>query len=703
MKPTDRHTVTASEYISKYFLEAWGLAPDALLETEIVSPKTLLNVNRLDLVCKLYYIDCLDKGVDMAFAKELYRAHIEAFSDGVFVEPGLKTKNSIRDYYDSFESLIADIKANGFDPSRSVIPVGEDGAILDGSHRAAIGIYYDIPLTVVHIPDETRKYDHEYFREKGLDEEYLDFMAYQYIRFADRAYTVCLWPAAYDEKKLAEADKLIRGCAAVTYRKEVMLNFRGVEQLMISFYKSMEWTGSLDNGFGGVESKARDCYRNNAPTTVYVISGPELEKVQELKQRIRDLYAIENSSVHITDTHAEAVEAGRMLLNKNSIDFMNHGDPYRDKDFIKEFSQKAEASQPCSGMETTLSLYGIGTHNACGSTDLECELQDPKDHFYFWGVRLPSIDRVKTAMKEADDPEKTEILREIGAFEQKKHSRRAAAAEHLDIRLKNGSKKLSGFFKDAKEGAKRKIRVAYHQIRYRDQRAGKCERNIEDLQSVFLNINTTTADYVMMRNWEGFFDDILLEGHNDIDLLCRDKDTRDIIVRLLDAKPLTFDGFHYCFKYKGREVTLDTRMMGDGYYDLRWQRDMLKQKKLHPLGFYVMDPKNYYYSLVYHAIYQKKDGLSEEYAERLGRMSPSGGMSDQEELAEELDRFMKKNRYAYTETMDRSVVKAFDNTEIRKKIRYPANIRMRHLAEKVKSRHPIQKMKICLRKLIKRG
>lgn len=692
--------VKAATCISDFFLESWGLAPDALLETETISPKTLLSANRLDLACKLYYIDCLEKGADIAFAKELYRAHIEAFSDGVFVEPGLKTKNNIRDYLDSFENLIIDIKTNGFDTARSVIPVGEDGSILDGSHRAAIGIYYDIPLTVVHISGESRRYDYEYFREKGLSEEYLAFMAYQFIRFADRVYTVCLWPAAYGNK-LIDADRLIRGSAAVAYRKEVSLNYHGVEQLMISFYKSMDWIGSLENGFSGVESKAKECYRNKALTTVYVICGPELEKVQELKQRIRDLYAIENSSIHITDTHAEAVEAGRMLLFRNSVDFLNHGDPFRETGFIKEFVYRAEAGRPCAGIDTTLALYGIKGRSACDESELETDLVFPNDYFYFCGIRLPSLNYVKAAKQLLESHEASDDVRLIEDFERRKTGKRAAASEQTRLMIRKTKENTTTFFKEVSIRVKRSVRTLYHRIKYRDQRVGKGIRDTEDLQEVFLNINTTTSDYLVMRNWEGFYDDILLEGHNDIDLLCRDKDSRDIIVRLLDAKPLTFDGFHYSFKYRGQEVTLDTRIMGDGYYDRRWQMCMLKQKKFHPLGFYVMDPENYYYSLIYHAVYQKKNGLSKEYAERLNRMSPSGTTLDQEGFGAELDRFMKKKRYGYTETMDKSVVKAFDNTEIRKKIRYPANIRIRHLTEKVKSKHPIQKLKIRLRKLIK--
>ena len=703
MSSNDHHTVVASACISNYFLDAWGISPDTVLETEVVSPSTLLTANRLDLACKLYYIDCLEKGINTTFAKELYQAHIEAFSDGTFIEPGLKTKNTIQDYFESFEQLISDMREQGFDASRSIVPLGDDGSILDGSHRTAIAIYYDLPVTVVHIPGQIRPYDYIFFKDKGLSETYLDFMAYQFIRFSDPVYMVCLWPAAYHEAKLALVDEMIRRCANVVYRKEVSLTFDGVEQLMISFYKSMEWTGSLENGFSGVSSKARACYQNNAPTTLYVISGPDLHQVQALKQHIRDLYAIDNSSVHITDTHAEAIEAGKMLLFRNSIDFMNYGDPYRDKDFIQNFTQKAENGQPCASLDTTLALYGIGEHHTCNSSEADVDLEKPDDCFYFWGIRLPSLNYVKAAKKLGGNPSDIKVIQQIETFERKRQSTRTVVMDKTKHVIRDAADKTSGFFIDLSAKAKRTVRVAYHRIKYRDQRTGNGEKNIEDLQTVFSDINTTTGDYLVMRNWEGFYDDILLEGHNDIDLLCRDQDTRDIIVRLLDARPLTPDGFHYGFRYQDQEVTLDTRILGDGYYDRKWQRDMLKRKRQHPLGFYVMDSENYFYSLIYHAIYQKKDGLSEEYAERLNQMSSAAEMLTQDDFARQLDSFMRRKRYAYTMTMDQSVVKSFSNSSLQKRICCPINIRIYHFCQAVKSRHLWQRLKIRLRKLLVKG
>lgn len=693
MEQSSSKKVNAEQYISPYFREAWGIAADAELPVEFVSPKTLFTPDRLDIACKLYYIECLDKGLDMSFARELYKASIAAFSDGSFIEPGLKTKNGISDYYSAFDMLIADMKANGFDADCSVVPVGENGAILDGAHRVATAIYYDIPLPVVRIPGKNCCYNYAWFADKGMSAEYLDFMAYQFIRYTEKVYTVCLWPAAFDEKKLAEADRLIRKCADVAYKKEVSLNYHGIEQLMTSFYKHMSWTGSVDNGFSGVASKARDCYKKNAPTNVYVICGVSLDKVLELKQHIRDLYAIENSSVHITDTNEEAVEAGKLLLNQNSIDFMNYGKPFDNIPFVKELISRKDGLTEQYKIKAALTLNGIEDDVSCAAADITA----PEDCFYFWGIKLPSIKYIKAHVSDEN------CLKALGKLEKSKSRGNGSAKENLKLFFVKMIACITGFFGGISQSVKRSLRVLAHRVKYRGQSAGKAKQNIENLQDVFLSLNTTTCDYLIMRNWEGFYDDILLEGHNDIDVLCRDEDSRDIMVRLLDAKPLTFDGFHYEFKYKNKPVTLDTRIMGDGYYDRRWQKNMLKNKKLHPNGFYIMDAENYYYSLMYHAIYQKKTGLSAEYAERLNHMAMADKPLEQSDFADSLNAFMKNHRYAYTETLDKSVVKNFGITDVSKKLRYPLSIRLRHAYADLKSKNLYQKLKIKIRNLIIRG
>ena len=146
-------TIVAKDALSSFFLEGWNLDKNQVFEIKKYRAKEFLRAERIDLVCKLYYIDCREKKENLEFARQLYTEHIKAFSEGSFTEPGSEEKNTIQKYLDTFDQLIDNIKNDGFNQDISVIPISSDGSILDGSHRTAIAIYYDLYLPVIEIPN----------------------------------------------------------------------------------------------------------------------------------------------------------------------------------------------------------------------------------------------------------------------------------------------------------------------------------------------------------------------------------------------------------------------------------------------------------------------------------------------------------------------------------------------------------------------
>lgn len=209
-------------------------------------------------------------------------------------------------------------------------------------------------------------------------------------------------------------------------------------------------------------------------------------------------------------------------------------------------------------------------------------------------------------------------------------------------------------------------------------------KNWDDMREAFNAINSKCS-YLVMRNWEGFYNDILLEGHNDIDVLCDGvKDSKKMVTLLGAEKRFEIDdGIHYKISYRDCVVDLDIRTVGDGYYDKKWQRNMLKNRQLNPLGFYTMNEEDYFYSLTYHAIYQK-DCLTEEYLQRLQNMSLLVKRNDveQNDFEEALFDFMVASKYWYTKPFDLSCMHRYDNQWVNKRYKYPVYIRLRHFFTK---------------------
>ena len=133
--------------LSENFIKTKHITKETPFVTEEVRGRELLCPERIDLAAKIAYIEARETGGDMSFARELYRKHIEAFSEGYFTEPGDENKDSLEKFFSVFDELIDDFKKNGFNPEKSLIPVGQNNIILDGAHRTACAIYFDKTVT----------------------------------------------------------------------------------------------------------------------------------------------------------------------------------------------------------------------------------------------------------------------------------------------------------------------------------------------------------------------------------------------------------------------------------------------------------------------------------------------------------------------------------------------------------------------------
>ncbi len=179
----------------------------------------------------------------------------------------------------------------------------------------------------------------------------------------------------------------------------------------------------------------------------------------------------------------------------------------------------------------------------------------------------------------------------------------------------------------------------------------KC--SFEGITSLFEALHSARCEYIILRNFEELDDNnFYLSGHADIDFLT--SDTKKF-TGAVGAVPRfkKDDGIHYAVNISGTDVVIDVRTVGDGYYCTPWEKDMLKKRHLRDGRFYVTDDVNYYHSLVYHAVLQKK-ALSEEYLTRLNAMAAGLGIgaATEAEHLEALDGFMRKNKYRYTYPVD---------------------------------------------------
>lgn len=182
----------------------------------------------------------------------------------------------------------------------------------------------------------------------------------------------------------------------------------------------------------------------------------------------------------------------------------------------------------------------------------------------------------------------------------------------------------------------------------------------ECLGDLFSVLNEA-VDYVVLRNFEDLPECCHTESHGDIDLLVGSYADACLIA---NAIPVFGDPtrVHHTAVVGGETVAFDFRYVGDDYYDERWQRWMLESRRFVQGGFFVPDPENHFYSLLYHAAVHKP-ALSPDYAERLSEMAKSIGISipsgeffgDPRRIRSFLLDYMNPRRYRFTRPQDSTV------------------------------------------------
>ena len=384
--------------LSDNFVNTKHITKDTPFVLENVRGRDLLCPARLDLAAKIAYIEARETGSDMSFARELYRKHIEAFSEGCYTEPGDASKDSLEKFFSVFDDLIDDFKENGFDPEKSLIPVGRNNTILDGAHRTACAIYFDKTVTVIRFPEFEVNFNYSYFRSRRLSEEMLQYMAVKYSEYArSNLYIACLWPVSAGAKQ-PKAVEVIANRYGIVLDSTIMLQKNGLRNFMLQIYQHQDWIGTLENHFEGIAKKADSCYVSGNTTRAILFEGDDLDTVLAMKDQIRDFSQMDENAMHISNSNEETRLMTGLLFNENSVHALNYGKP----DFFPELFQRLNRKQQ-SMVEwnhwATLGYYGVAAGETICSVQAEFDSANPRTYFVFDGWKLPALTTVKDIVR----------------------------------------------------------------------------------------------------------------------------------------------------------------------------------------------------------------------------------------------------------------------------------------------------------------
>ena len=243
------------------------------------------------------------------------------------------------------------------------------------------------------------------------------------VEVKENYHMACIWPAA-DTSKTAYAVEMLKQMGSIIYSRDIRLNYSGMRNFMIEIYGHQPWIGNIWNHFRGVRQHLDDCYCPGKPVKTYVFSAPSLETVTAVKGEIRKMFGIGNSSIHISDNRSETYDMMQLLYNRNSVDFLNYGQPFRYKNVYRKVKKAAQVMQEryldknrlILGPEAAMEVCGLGrasqvdvytdypekmlketgkrlgityrTETGTDGVEISELLYEPKNYFYYEGMKV---------------------------------------------------------------------------------------------------------------------------------------------------------------------------------------------------------------------------------------------------------------------------------------------------------------------------
>lgn len=305
---------TIIQRLQPHTVEIYHLEEDSV-EEKWVDARSLLISPRFDLFAKVYYIRMREE--NRVEAERVYKEHIKAFNPDL-KEPGRDDKSGYDDFVSSFDQLIDTFKNQEFDSSKSLVPVTEDGVILDGAHRVAALAYFDRKVGVALCKGVKPKaaFDYNYFKNRGLSWNTMDVIANEMVRWTSNMYVACLWPKMEDKSR---ALTLIEHRFGVAYEKKLKVNLKSFQSLISRVYDNQPWVSEPDS----VKFKSLQCYGFNGQIQFLFFCANSLDEVLTIKEEIRAIYNVGKHSLHITDSIEETRALAKVILDETERNIWN--------------------------------------------------------------------------------------------------------------------------------------------------------------------------------------------------------------------------------------------------------------------------------------------------------------------------------------------------------------------------------------------
>jgi predicted Ser/Thr protein kinase len=180
----------------------------------------------------------------------------------------------------------------------------------------------------------------------------------------------------------------------------------------------------------------------------------------------------------------------------------------------------------------------------------------------------------------------------------------------------------------------------------------------KDISQLFKVLNNS-IDYVVLRNFECLPNEYNVEGHGDIDVLVENENFMSYLTGAKKMSPKKPYRCNYEININNEQVPFDFRFLGDNYYDVTWEKNILETKLLTKDTFYTPNQENHFFSLLYHAVIHKRT-IGSDYIKKLESINDNfisnfKNINTEKAYSLALSKYLENSSYNFTTPIDKTV------------------------------------------------
>lgn len=255
------------------------------------------------------------------FATAAYLEHLYRWNR--FYEDAPR-KNGPEEFLESFRELCSSMGSLGLSGDFEPPLVNGEGKLVSGSHRMALHLVgsqlagKNMPARFSCLEYPSRDFSFSFFAEKGLAPHVLRHAVLEKMgHFIEPHLPVLIvWPRA--RPWLNEIASMIEiEFPSVRIRQDTALSVRGLENLVLLSYGDEDWAQEPL----GVLNKTSEVREQGSlqHVSVFVLEPTTVEKMRELKTRIRAMWGNDFQGIHSTDSSQESLVVFSSLAFPESV------------------------------------------------------------------------------------------------------------------------------------------------------------------------------------------------------------------------------------------------------------------------------------------------------------------------------------------------------------------------------------------------